>query len=151
MKVSSLSVQTEWAPNCILLFSPLFMTCWLADCRVFECSLYFDWYWERNHSNHIFFLPFSAPWPCYPLNYVSVTTTRLLFIKALTHLSHASQDLSINNFVLVWIALKLRCVYECCVLFFLSFFFLFFFCFHAFLEECGYCSMNSSHKCWLFQ
>ena len=51
------------------------------------------------------------------------------------------------NLVLVWIALKLRCVYECCVLFF---FFFFFFCFHAFLEECGYCSMNSSCKCWLF-
>ena len=49
--------------------------------------------------------------------------------------------------VLVWIALKLRCVYECCVFFF---FFFFFFCFHAFLEECGYCSMNSSRKCWLF-
>ena len=26
----------------------------------------------------------------------------------------------------------------------------FFFFFHAFLEECGYCSLNSSHKCWLF-
>ena len=32
---------------------------------------------------------------------------------------------------------------------FCSFFF-FFFCFHAFLEEGGYCSMNSSRKCWLF-
>ena len=43
--------------------------------------------------------------------------------------------------VLVWIALKLRlCFGEAAF----SFFFFFFFCFHAFLEECGYCSMNSA-------
>ena len=39
----------------------------------------------------------------------------------------------------------------CCVLRFkLLRFFFFFFCFHTLLEECGYCSMNSSRKCWLF-
>ena len=32
----------------------------------------------------------------------------------------------------------------------LRFVLFFFFCFHAFLEECGYCSINSSRKCWLF-
>ena len=35
-----------------------------------------------------------------------------------------------------------------CVLSFCVFFF--FFCFHTLLEECGYCSINSSRKCWLF-
>ena len=42
------------------------------------------------------------------------------------------------------LCLDSRFINHVCVLFF------FFFCFHAFLEECGYCSMNSSHKCWLF-
>ena len=80
----------------------------------FPCSFWHvDWLWliavslkvpftsigTRNKIIQTFSLPFSAPWPCYPLNYVSVTTTRLLFIKSLTHLSHASQYLSISKFV----------------------------------------------------
>ena len=41
------------------------------------------------------------------------------------------------------LCLDSRFINHVCVLFF----FFFFFCFHAFLEECGYCSMNSSRKC----
>ena len=49
--------------------------------------------------------------------------------------------------MLVWIALKLRLrLWDDAFCSFRSFFFSFsfFFCFHAYLEECGYCSMNST-------
>ena len=49
-------------------------------------------------------------------------------------------------YVSVWIHWRYVCV--CDKLRFRSFFF--FFLFSRVLEECGYCSMNSSHKCWLF-
>ena len=52
----------------------------------------------------------------------------------------------VQNFTtLLSLCLDSRFINHVCVLFFF-----FFFCFHAFLEECGYCSMNSSRKCWLF-
>ena len=50
-------------------------------------------------------------------------------------------------YVSVWI--HWSCVCVCDKLRFRSFFF-FFFLFSRVLEECGYCSLNSSRKCWLF-
>ena len=52
------------------------------------------------------------------------------------------RDLKNEELVLVWIALIASAFKGSCV--FIHFVFFFFFCFHAFLEECNYCLMNSA-------